>query len=255
MAMIAMVLFERRRWASGGALLAFATVSKLFPGLLVVYLLAQRRWTAVLWTVGFAVLFTLVTLVDIGGAPYAGFLEHLPGLVGGEAFPAFRNPGAMAINYSVPGIVFKLKLFGVPGMGFFASKIAGWIYTVVAVAATWLIGTRVQRAGDKPLAWAAILVLATLRSPFLPQGYAVFPPLWLLTMLVAQSPPSAKTLGLAVLTWLALNVYWPIDWPINPQLLATITLVPQAVTIALATFIVRRAWAQRHDEHVDLPAG
>jgi len=34
MAMIAMVAFERRRWALGGALLAYATVSKLFPGMI-----------------------------------------------------------------------------------------------------------------------------------------------------------------------------------------------------------------------------
>lgn len=34
--MLAMALFERRRFAAGGALLAYATMSKLFPGLLLV---------------------------------------------------------------------------------------------------------------------------------------------------------------------------------------------------------------------------
>src|SRR3954451_16317105 len=58
LAMLAMLLFERRRFAAGGALLAFATVSKLFPGLLLVYLIVRRpgrsvvrhvqdRWVAV----------------------------------------------------------------------------------------------------------------------------------------------------------------------------------------------------------------
>jgi alpha-1,2-mannosyltransferase len=245
MAMIAMLLFERRRWAWGGALLAFAMVSKLFPGLLLVYLLAQRRWRAVFWTVGFAALFALVTLVDLGAAPYAGFLEHLPGLVGGEAFPQFRNPAAMALNYSVPGIVFKLKLFGVPGMGFGASKLVGWLYTAGVVAGVWLVGRRTLRDDDKPLVWLAILVLATLRSPFLPQGYGVFPSLWLVTLLAAKSQPNAKTLGLVVTTWLALNVYWPLDWPMNPKLLAGIILLPQAVTFALAVLVMRRVWAER----------
>jgi alpha-1,2-mannosyltransferase len=245
MAMIAMMLFERRRWAGGGALLAFATVSKLFPGLFVVYLLAQRRWRAVFWTAGFAALLGLVTLVDLGGAPYAGFLDHLPGLVGGEAFPQFRNPAAMALNYSVPGIVFKLKLFGVPGMGFGASKVVGWLYTAGVVAAVWLVGRLTLRDDDKPLVWLAILVLATLRSPFLPQGYGVFPALWLITLLAAKSQPNAKTLGLTLTTWLALNVYWPIDWPMNPKLLATIVFLPQAVTIALAVLVLRRVWTER----------
>ena len=44
-AVLAMGLFERRRFAWGGLVLAFATVSKLYPGMLVVFLLAQRRAT------------------------------------------------------------------------------------------------------------------------------------------------------------------------------------------------------------------
>jgi hypothetical protein len=40
--MIAMVLFERRHPAAGGILLAYATVSKLYPALLIVYLLMRR---------------------------------------------------------------------------------------------------------------------------------------------------------------------------------------------------------------------
>lgn len=247
MAMIAMVLFDRRRWIPGGALLAFATVSKLFPGLLVVYLLARRQWRAVAWTAGFAALFALVALIDLGWAPYASFLEHLPGLVGGEAFPAFRNPVAMAINYSVPGIVFKLKVFGLAGMGFAASKAVGWVYTVAALAATWLLGTRTLRDDEKPLASLAILILATLRSPFLPQAYGGFPPLWLLTLLAAKSELRPRTLGLMAGAWLALNVYFPQDWLIDPKLLATMTLFPQAVTMALAVFVVSRAWSKRGD--------
>src|SRR5260221_2954637 len=43
LSMLAMVLFERRRFAAGGILLAFVTASKLYPGLLVVYLLVRDR--------------------------------------------------------------------------------------------------------------------------------------------------------------------------------------------------------------------
>jgi alpha-1,2-mannosyltransferase len=46
LSMIAMVLLAQRRYAAGGALLAYATVSKLFPGLLLVYLVVQRKWRA-----------------------------------------------------------------------------------------------------------------------------------------------------------------------------------------------------------------
>src|SRR4029079_14261476 len=53
LSMLAMVSFEKRRWALGGALLAFAIASKLYPGLLVVYLLSRREWRALAWTAAF----------------------------------------------------------------------------------------------------------------------------------------------------------------------------------------------------------
>jgi hypothetical protein len=238
--MLAMVLFEKRRWASGGALLAFVTVSKLYPGLLVLYLLARRQWRAVAWTAALGFAWCAGTLLLLGWAPYAAFLDHLPGLVGGEAFPAFRNPAAMAINFSIPGLVFKLGLFEVPGMSFGAAKIVGWMYTLVAIAATVVTARRSLPDSEKPLVWMAILILATLRSPFLPQGYAAFPSLWLLTLLVAGCAPTSKTVVRFMLAWAALNVYWPTDWAIDPRLLASVNLVPQTVTILLAVLALRR---------------
>ncbi|HEY4884604.1 MAG TPA: glycosyltransferase family 87 protein [Myxococcales bacterium] len=243
--MLAMHLFERRRRASGGALLAFATVSKLFPGMLAVYLLARRQWRALAWTAGLGGALVLLTLLDLGWPPFADFLGHLPGLVGGEAFPAFRNPSATAVNYSLPGIVFKLKLFGLAGMSFGVAKTIGWIYTVAAIWATVFLALRPLRDGEKPLAWIAILILATLRSPFLPQAYAAFPPLWLLTLLAATYAPSTKVMFLTLLGWLSLNVFWPLDWGMAPRLLAVLTTLPQAVTIVLAVLVLRRAAASR----------
>src|SRR5207253_4855086 len=105
-AMLGMAFLEQRRWLSGGALLAYATASKLFPGLLAIDLIVRRRWRALAWTVAMGAGIVLVSQLDLGWTPFAAFLKHLPGLVGGEAFPAFRNPAAIAINMSVPGIVF-----------------------------------------------------------------------------------------------------------------------------------------------------
>jgi hypothetical protein len=244
LSMLAMLLFERRRWAAGGALLAFATLSKLYPGMLVVYLLARREWRAAAWTTALGAVLLALSVLDVGWAPYKAFLQHLPGLVGGEAFPAFRIPAAIAINESVPGLVFKLKLFGVPGMGFGAAKIVGWAYTVVAVWLTIAAGRRSVRDDEKPLVWMAILILATLRSPFLPQGYGALPPLWLLTLLAAAYVPTPKVISIALLAWLSLNIYWPLDWPIDPRLLAVVTLLPQALALALAVVGLRGSSGQ-----------
>lgn len=241
--MIAMVLFERRRLATdaaGGALLAFATVSKLYPGMLIVYLLVRRDWRAVGWTAALGAVFCGWTLLDLGWTPYAHFLDHLPGLLSGEAFPAFRNPSAMAINFSVPGLVFKLKIFGVAGMGFGAAKIVGWIYTLIALAATVFAARRSRETGEAPQVWLAILILATLRSPFLPQAYAAFPVLWLLTLLAAPHAATVRTLSWTLLAWAGLNIFWPLDWPLDPRWLALASGVPQALTIVLAVMALRR---------------
>ncbi len=240
--MLAMVLFDRRRWAAGGALLAFMTVSKLYPGLLIVYLVAQRQWRAVAWTAAFTVVYFAASVMDIGWAPYAAFLEHLPGLVGGEAFPAFRNPAAVAINLSIPGLVFKVGLFGVPGMSFGAAKLVGWAYTLIAAAATVLAGLRAHPDRIKPIIWMAILILATLRSPFLPLVYGTFPPLWLLTLLAATLAPTRGVLWVTLLLWASLNLYWPVDWKVDPRLLAVAMLLPQATSVGLAVFALRRRW-------------
>ena len=96
-------------------------------------------------------------------------------------------------------------------------------------------------AGD-PEVWLAILTVATLRSPFLPHAYAGFPPLWLITLLAARAGPSTRALALLIGAFAVLNFYWPIDWPIDPRLLATITtLLPQAATMAIAFWVVWRA--------------
>ena len=238
---LAMILFERRRFALGGALLAFFTLSKLYPGLLIVYLLAGRRWRAVAWTGAMALAFLGVSLLDTGWRPYAAFLDHLPGLVGGEAFPAFRRPGAMAINLSVPGLVFKAKLFGVDGGGFPLAKLVGWIYTLVAVAVAAWAGRRAWRDDEKPIVWLAVLILATLRSPFLPQTYAVLPPLWLLTVLGARAMPTQRTLVVVLASWAVFNLYWPADWPQDLRLTALFSLAQLALAVTLSVVALRPA--------------
>ena len=200
MSMLAMLLFERARHAAGGLLLAYALVSKLYPGLLVFYLLLRRDWRAVGWTGAFAMAFVGISILDFGIDPYVAFITHMPRLLSGEAFPAFRNPMAIAINESVPGLVFKLKLFGVPNMDFGAAKIVGWIYTLVVVVLTIRLARRPLAAGREPLAWLTILLLATMRSPFLPT-YAPFPSLWLATLLAALSWGRSRLFAAAVMTW------------------------------------------------------
>ena len=65
-------------------------------------------------------------------------------------------------------------------------------------------------------------------------------PLWLIPLLAATGAPTAKTLTMVLDAWAALNVYWPLDWAIDPRLLAVANAVPQAVTVILAVRVLRR---------------
>jgi len=241
LSMISMTLFAKRKIVTGALTLAYAIVSKIYPGLLVIYLIGRRQLKALTLIVMFGILLTLLSFFITGWQAYIAFFHHLPGLLGGEAFPAFRNPAAMGINFSIPGLIFKLKLFGVPGMGFPASKLVGWIYTLIIIPVILLAARRTNEGQpDSPVLWLGILTLATLRSPFLPQAYASFPPIWLLTLLCAYFEPTFKTLLIVFLIWFSLNLYVPMDVGVEPWRLALISGIPQFVTIALAFFATTR---------------
>lgn len=238
---VAMMLFEKRRFAGGGAMLAFATVSKLYPGMLVVYLIARREWRAALWTMAFGAGFCLLTLAYTGWAPYQAFREHLPRLLSGESFAAFRNPAATAINISIPGIVFKLKLFGIAGMSFALTRLVGWIYTLIVIAAVVFAALRTSRDDDKALIWLSVVTLATLRSPFLPQSYGMFPAVWALTLFAAEGRRAGLKPVLWIIgAWVLLNIYWPTDWPVDARWLAIANTVPQLATLAMVILPIRR---------------
>jgi len=235
--MAAMAVFSRGRDAAGGALLGFAVASKLFPGMLVLYLAARRAWRPVVATCLAGLLFALLAVWDMGLPPFNAFVHHLPRLLGGEAFGALRNPMAIAANVSIPGLVFKLRFFGLAEVGFGAAKLIGWLYTLIAVTATVLIALR-GRGG--PIAWMTVLVLATLRSPFLPVNYGVVAPLWLVTLLAAENAVRGRALIWIGLTWLAFEVGWPVDWPLDQRLVSAINLVPMAAMLAVVVVAVRR---------------
>jgi alpha-1,2-mannosyltransferase len=151
-----------------------------------VQLATIAAWRAAAWTTAWAAAFALASLALYGTTPWIEFLGEMPALLSGEAFAAFRNPNAIANNQSVPGLVFKLKLAGVPHLDYAAMRALGWAYTAAILAVTAWLALRARPQGREPLAWLAILFLATMRSPFLPT-YAAFPTLWLGPLVLATS--------------------------------------------------------------------
>jgi alpha-1,2-mannosyltransferase len=216
-------------------------VSKLFPGVLLLFLLLRRDWRALGWTAAAGVLITLVTLADVGWTPFAAFLANLPKLLSGEAFPGLFRPDPIAINESVPGLVFKLGLFGVPGMSFGAAKLVGWAYTLVLVGVTAWMALYTRDRGKDPLLWVAILLLATLRSPFLP-FYAVFPPLWLATLIAAVAWRRAGVLRITIALAIVLSFTFG-QGAVPPQVNAIATFMHTVAGLVLVALTCRLAAA------------
>jgi hypothetical protein len=183
----AMLAFEAKRPALGGAALACALVAKVFPGILLVPLALQKRWREVAWTVAFSVAITLLSLAVLGTAPFRAFFAYqLPRIASGEAFSFFeRNLFFISRNASIYGIVIKLRELGVPGMSHGLARAVSWVYTAVLVWFAWLASRPRDRLRTAQ-AWVALLFLASLRSPLAPTAYGVVPALWLLTLLCAE---------------------------------------------------------------------
>ncbi|MFQ5463904.1 MAG: glycosyltransferase family 87 protein [Phycisphaerae bacterium] len=200
LAMLSMLAFARGWHALGGVILAYATLSKIFPGVLLAYLLVRRKWRSAIWCGVAMIGLGALTLYVFGAKPLDAFLSfQLPRIANGEAFDfATRMMKPLAVNLSVYGVPYKLEKLGVFG-AFSPAKVAtifSWILTgsLVLILAGHRVQTNREQAGRvnpssrfrEAAVWLALLVLAQQRSPFLPWTYGTFATLWLIALLIMQ---------------------------------------------------------------------
>lgn len=246
-AMAAMLAFEVKRPALGGLLLAGGIASKLFPGLLVLYLLLQRRWRELAWTGVFTAAFALVALAVVGTTPFVQFFRYLlPRLVSGEAFSFVTETLVITTNLSVPGTVWKLDLLGIEGGARLLGP-ASTVYTVLILIATWFAARLdVDRMGRVQI-WLALLILASLRSPLVPI-YGVAPVLWLMTLQLDR----VDTAKAAV--WFGLSWAFISSVPPAPNPVVTIALYGVA-QIAMLYWVLRPLALHRANTVVESGGG
>jgi hypothetical protein len=211
LAVLAMIAFDRGRTAVGAVALGFATVSKIFPGILGLLLLAHRRWKAAGWTAVAGTAATVLALLAVGPTPFVDFARYqLPRMQSAEAFFWIENPEMAPVNQSVYGLVTKLRLLGVPGTGAGAAVLLSSLYALLLVPLALLAARRLRglaAAGFDPSrarlrqaeVWLGLLSLASFRSPFVPDAYGLVGTLWLLTLIAAEKRRS-------IAGWLALGV-------------------------------------------------
>ncbi len=222
-AMATMLAFEVKRPALGGLLLAGGIASKLFPGILVLYLLVKRRWRELAWTAAFGAGFTALSLAVTGVTPFAQFFGYtLPRLISGEAFSFVTDPLVITTNLSVPGTVWKLGLLGIEGGDALLGPVST-LYTVVILIATWVAARlEVGRLGRAQI-WLVLLILASLRSALVPI-YGVAPVLWLMT-LELDGVDTRKGLVAFGLSWAFISSVPPAPDPVVTIALYTVAQI------------------------------
>jgi hypothetical protein len=234
-----MMAFDRKRHALGGAMLAFAIIAKIFPGVLGIYLLVQRRWKAALWTAGFGALYTVVAFLVLGEKPFVDYLTSaVPRISSGELFDFVWNfTPAILVNYSPFGVPFKLQLVGVQIADPLAvARAIIAVYSLMVVVLAVAVAHRLYKreAGGEEgarfkltqvVVWLALLSLSSFRSPFAPWTYCAVGGVWLFAAYVPFLRSGAKNLVPFILGWFVISIYGP---PIVGPMVA-FTLVAQTV--------------------------
>ena len=236
-----MLAFARGRAPVGGALLAAAIVSKLFPGLLLVYLAAARRWTALAWTAAMGAAYTGLALLVFGPAPFVAFATyHLPRVASGAAFSFFRRTDlTLASNYGIYGLPFKLERLGLTGLRPEQSgPLLAWLFTLALLVVAVIAGRRRLAPAQQPLVWLGLLILGSLRSPLAPNVYTAAPAIWLLTLLAVElTGRSALVVVGFVLAWLAMGSVPPMP---TPEGTIVAWMVGQLLMLILGFWVVLR---------------
>ena len=248
-----MIAFARGRTAAGAMLLGAAVVTKIFPGVLVVYLAVRGRRREALATACACAAISLLALLVLGPAPFRAFFGYqLPRMSTGEAFSFFQRGWLyVSRNLSVSGVVFKLRELGVGDGSARAAGAVGWAYTIVVLGLAALAARRPLDWLAEASVWLGLLALGSLRSPFAPTVYVVAPVLWLLAL-----RPMYGALGVAAMVGSWLVTMGPPPLPVATVELVTSLVVQSAVVFFAVRAVVRPPCADapaRHPE-ADAPA-
>jgi alpha-1,2-mannosyltransferase len=250
-----MLAFSRDRAPLGGALLGAAIVSKIFPGLLLVYLAAGRRWRPLAWTAIMGAGYSGLALLVLGPAPFVAFVRYqLPRVASGAAFSFFRRTDlTLASNWGVYGIPFKLERLGLTGLRpETTGPLLAWLFTLALLAVAVIAGRRRLPPAQQPLVWLGLLILGSLRSPLAPNVYTAAPALWLLTLIAGElSGARALTVVGFVLGWLMMGSVPPMPTPGGT---IAVWMVGQVIMLSLGFWSVLRWPRLLRDAHAAVGA-
>jgi hypothetical protein len=218
LAALSFALLLSGRLRSGAAILAWTAVAKIFPGILVVHLVAARRWRALAWVAAGGVVLLVLTVLVQGTRPFHDFVTHaVPSISDGTAFPHTERPPVAPSNWTVYGLTVRIRNLGASWLtqpvGLSIASIYGVLIIAVAAFAGWRRPLRIDTGSGRLIVLqvaVALVGLASFRSPFAGAQYGSFSTLCLLALLAAGTASYRD----ARLWLLALVLYGVIVWSI-----------------------------------------
>ena len=199
LALLGAILAWSARPVPGGGLLAYAVVGKIFPVMLVLHLIATRRWRLVAWIAAWGVALTGATALAFGLEPFIQFVrDEMPQLASGASFPQTEDPGTFAVNQSIYGFTVKLRALGLGWLDQATGKHVAQVYAVLLAALAITSGLRLRAAGDsrsrldQAAMWLGLLNLASFAGPFVGGAYGSAGTAWLVALRAGGAATSAR---------------------------------------------------------------
>lgn len=240
LALLGMCLITSRRIVPGSLMLGYAAAGKIFPGLLVLFLIAGRRWRAVAAVAATGIVLALAALLLFGMDSYRMFLTYeVPRISSGEAFPQIDFLNAIHLNGAFYGLLAKFRTRGASFLDTATALRLSSLYGVLVIALGVATAMRARHHDDSTprgrllLAqlWLALVTLASFRSPFSGFVYAWTGTFWLIVLLAAGAKtPRRCALWLAVLVPFAIGFF---TMPTSAVPLGTVA-PPAAMWMAIA---------------------
>lgn len=249
LALLGMCLIASRRLLPGALMLGYATAGKIFPGLLVLYLIAARRWRAVAAVAAVGIVLAIAALLLFGAGPYRMFVTYeVPRIANGQAFPQIDLVNAIHLNGAFYGLLAKLRTRGASFLdtatALRLTSLYGFLVIALGVAAA-LRNRHPDAAtprGRMRLAqlWLALVTLASFRSPFSGFVYAWTGTFWLLVLLAAgAATPVWRAFWLTLLLPFAVGFYtMPAVGTIAPPGTMWMAIAVHVLAIAVNLWVV-----------------
>ena len=253
LALAGMMAVASGRLPAGAALLSAAALGKVFPGVLLVHVLAWSRPRLAAWVVAWGVGITALTATAFGAEIFREFaFGELPRMLSGEAFPQTELPPTAVANQSIYGLTVKLRLLGIDVLHREAGKAVTRVLVALLGLAALIVGWRSVRGvvfdtGERRLGALVIafgfLNLASLISPFVGGSYGALYTIWLASLL-AVGPVTSRMRSTLFITGAVLVVANALTPTPRPGVVpgTTTLLIATIASVALFTVNIVAVW-------------